>query len=59
MKRCQERSAVDNKKIWISIHWLDGVKSGNIFLFVTDTAPHMTKAAKGLKLLYPKMIPIA
>lgn len=28
----------------------------NVLLFVTDAAPYMVKAGKGLKLLYPKMV---
>ncbi|PSN51684.1 hypothetical protein C0J52_09598 [Blattella germanica] len=36
--------------------WPNGAKRENILLFVTDAAPYMIKAGKGLKMLYPKMI---
>jgi hypothetical protein len=36
--------------------WKDEVKWDRILLFVTDTALYMLKAAKGLKMLYPRMV---
>jgi hypothetical protein len=36
--------------------WKDEVKRDRFLLIVTDTAPYMLKAAKGLKMLYPRMI---
>jgi hypothetical protein len=36
--------------------WKDEVKRDRILLFVTDVAPNMLKAAKGLKMLYPRMV---
>jgi hypothetical protein len=36
--------------------WKDEVKRDRILLFVTDAAPYMLKAAKGLKMLYPRMV---
>lgn len=36
--------------------WPSGVKRDNILLFLTDAAPYMIKAAKGLKMFYPRMI---
>lgn len=36
--------------------WPEGVKRENVLLLVTDAAPYMVKAGKGLQLLYPKMI---
>lgn len=32
------------------------IKHENVFLFLTDAAPYMIKAAKGFKVSYPKMI---
>ena len=40
----------------LNILWPNGVKRENVLLFITDAAPYMMKAAKGLKMLYPKMI---
>jgi hypothetical protein len=36
--------------------WKDEVKRDRILLFVTDAAPYMLKAAKGLKMLYTRMV---
>jgi hypothetical protein len=36
--------------------WKDEVKRDRILLFVTDAAPYMLKAGKGLKMLYPRMV---
>jgi hypothetical protein len=36
--------------------WKDKVKRDRILLFVTDAAPYMLKASKGLKVLYPRMV---
>jgi hypothetical protein len=36
--------------------WEDEVKQDKILLFVTEAAPYMLKAAKGLKILYPRMV---
>jgi hypothetical protein len=36
--------------------WKDEVKRDRILLFVTDAAPYMLKAGKGLKMLYPRII---
>jgi hypothetical protein len=36
--------------------WPVKVERENVLLFVSDAAPFMTKAAKALQLLYPKMI---
>jgi hypothetical protein len=36
--------------------WKDEVKRDRILLFVTDAATYMLKAAKGLKMLYPRII---
>jgi hypothetical protein len=36
--------------------WKDEVKRDTILFFVTDAAPYMLKAVKGLKMLYPRMI---
>ncbi|XP_055902175.1 uncharacterized protein LOC129938564 [Eupeodes corollae] len=33
-----------------------GIKKNKILLFLTDAAPYMIKAARGLKILYPKLI---
>jgi hypothetical protein len=33
-----------------------GVKWENILLFVTDFVPYMVKAARGLQVLYPRMV---
>lgn len=40
----------------LNILWPNGVKREKVLLFITDAAPYMMKAAKGLKMLYPKMI---
>jgi hypothetical protein len=36
--------------------WKDKVKRDRILLFIADNAPYILKAAKGLKMLYPKMV---
>jgi hypothetical protein len=36
--------------------WKDEVKRDRILLFVTNAAPYKLKAAKGLKVLYPRMV---
>ena len=36
--------------------WPNKVERENVLLFLTDAAPYMVKAAKGLQVLYPKMI---
>jgi hypothetical protein len=36
--------------------WKDEVKRDRILLFITDAAPYMLKAAKGLKMLYLRMV---
>jgi hypothetical protein len=36
--------------------WEREVKGDNILLFVTDAAPYMVKATKGLQILYPRMV---
>jgi hypothetical protein len=36
--------------------WKDEVKRDRILLFITDAAPYMLKATKGLKMLYPRMV---
>jgi hypothetical protein len=40
----------------MNLLWPDGVKRENALLLVTDAAPYMVKVAKGLKMLYPKMV---
>ena len=40
----------------MKILWKDEVKRDTILFFVTDAAPYMLKAAKGLKMLYPRMV---
>ena len=40
----------------LNLLWPEGVKRENVLLLVTDAAPYMVKAGKGLQLLYPKMI---
>ena len=39
-----------------SLLWPEGVQHDKVLLFVTDAAPYMKKAAKGLKVLFPKMV---
>jgi hypothetical protein len=36
--------------------WKDEVKRDRILFFVADAAPYMLKAAKGLKMLYPRIV---
>lgn len=38
--------------------WPNGIERNNILLLITDAAPYMKKAAKGLQILYPKLIHI-
>ncbi|PNF39209.1 hypothetical protein B7P43_G01301 [Cryptotermes secundus] len=38
--------------------WPNGIQRNNVLLLVTDAAPYMKKAAKGLRILYPKMVHI-
>lgn len=40
----------------LHILWPEEVKNENVLLLVTDAAPYMIKAAKGLQVLYPKML---
>ena len=35
--------------------WPEGVRYDNVFLFLSDAAPYIVKAAVGLKVLYPKI----
>lgn len=36
--------------------WPHGIRHDDVLLFVTDAAPYMKKAAKALKVLFPKML---
>jgi hypothetical protein len=40
----------------MNLLWLDKAEQENVFLFISDATSCMIKAAKALKLLYPKMI---
>jgi hypothetical protein len=40
----------------MKILWKDNVKRDRILLLVTDAAAYILKAAKGLKMLYPRMV---
>ena len=40
----------------MNLLWPDKIERDYVFLFVSDAAPYMIKAAKALQLLYPKMI---
>jgi len=35
--------------------WPQGIKYNNILLFLSDAAPYMVKAGKGIKIMYSKM----
>lgn len=39
----------------LHILWPQGIKHDNILLFLSDAAPYMMKAGRGLKILYSKM----
>jgi len=39
----------------LHILWPQGIKHGNILLFLSDAAPYMMKAGRGIKILYSKM----
>jgi hypothetical protein len=36
--------------------WKDELKQDRILLYVRDAAPCMLKAAKGIKILYPRIV---
>lgn len=36
--------------------WPQGIKHGNVLLFLTDAAPYMVKAGKAIKAFYPKLV---
>jgi hypothetical protein len=40
----------------MKILWKDEIQRDRILLSVTDTALYMLKAARGLKMLYPRMV---
>ena len=42
----------------MNLLWPNKVERENVLLFLTDAAPYMVKVAKGLQVLYPKMIHI-
>lgn len=39
----------------LHILWPQGIKYDNILLFLSDAAPYMIKAGKGIKIMYSKM----
>lgn len=39
----------------LHILWLQGIKHDNILLFLSDVAPYMMKAGRGIKIMYSKM----
>jgi len=59
---CEVLERVNNSSIAIvfdnamNLLWPDKEERENVLLFVSDAALYMIKAAKELKLLYPKMI---
>jgi hypothetical protein len=40
----------------VNLLWPVTVEQENVLLFISEAAPNMIKAAKALKLLYPKII---
>lgn len=40
----------------MDILWPTGVRYNNVLLLVTDAAPYMIKAAKDIKIMYPKLV---
>lgn len=59
---CEVLEKVNNSSIAVvfdnamNLLWPNKVERENVLLFLTDAAPYMVKAAKGLQVLYPKMI---
>jgi hypothetical protein len=59
---CEVLEKVNNSSIAVvfdnamNLLWSKKVQRENVLLFLTDAAPYMVKAAKGLQVLYPKMI---
>lgn len=58
---CEALSATNSSTIMqlvnsaLSILWPEGIKYEQVLLLVTDAAPYMKKAFKGLKIMLPKM----
>ena len=59
---CEVLEKVNNSSIAVvfdnamNLLWPNKVERENVLLFLTDATPYMVKAAKGLQVLYPKMI---
>jgi hypothetical protein len=57
---CEVLERVNNSSIAVFFYnsvnllWPDKIERENLFIFISDAAPYMTKAAKALQLLYPK-----